>query len=51
MLVLKGCKRCAGDLFLERGIGESDVVCLQCGARWRVRRREPELAALPKSAA
>ncbi len=47
MLVLKGCKRCAGDLFLERGVGESDLVCLQCGRRWRLRRREtPSLAAM-----
>jgi hypothetical protein len=28
----KGCKRCGGDLFLERDTEESYVFCLQCGA-------------------
>jgi hypothetical protein len=50
MLVLKGCKRCTGDLYLERGIGESNVVCLQCGGRWRVRCM-PALESAPKRAA
>jgi hypothetical protein len=31
MLWLKGCPRCHGDLFLERDIGASYVVCIQCG--------------------
>jgi hypothetical protein len=28
----KGCKRCGGDLFLERDSEEIYVSCLQCGA-------------------
>jgi hypothetical protein len=28
---LKGCPRCAGDLFPEYDITGSDLVCLQCG--------------------
>jgi hypothetical protein len=28
----KGCKRCGGDLFLERDYDGSHVICLQCGA-------------------
>ena len=34
MLVLKGCIRCSGDLYVERGIGLlAELVCLQCGRR------------------
>ena len=28
----KGCKRCGGDLFLERDYDNVYVSCLQCGA-------------------
>jgi transcription initiation factor TFIIIB Brf1 subunit/transcription initiation factor TFIIB len=31
MMWLKGCRRCRGDLYLERDVGSSRVVCLQCG--------------------
>ncbi len=31
MMWLKGCHRCRGDLYLERDVGSSRVVCLQCG--------------------
>ena len=31
MMWLKGCRRCRGDLYLEREVGSSRVVCLQCG--------------------
>lgn len=38
MLVLKGCGKCqSGDLYVYRGVGEADLVCLQCGYRWPVR--------------
>jgi hypothetical protein len=38
MLVLKGCPRCSGDLYVERGIGLlTELVCLQCGERKPVR--------------
>ncbi len=32
MYWLKGCKKCGGDLFLERDRYGSYVSCLQCGA-------------------
>ena len=28
----KGCKRCGGDLFLERDSEETYISCLQCSA-------------------
>ena len=28
----KGCKRCNGDLFLERDLEGLYITCLQCGA-------------------
>ena len=31
MIVFKGCARCAGDLFVEKDLGNTDLVCLQCG--------------------
>jgi hypothetical protein len=37
MLVLKGCRKCQGDMYVERGVGVADLVCLQCGYRWPVR--------------
>jgi hypothetical protein len=32
-MVFKGCHRCGGDLFNEEELGQTDLVCLQCGAR------------------
>jgi DNA-directed RNA polymerase subunit RPC12/RpoP len=29
---IKGCKRCGGDLFLERDMEEARIFCLQCSA-------------------
>lgn len=29
---IKGCKRCGGDLFLERDYEGTYISCLQCGA-------------------
>ncbi|MBN1161463.1 MAG: hypothetical protein JXA17_05925 [Dehalococcoidales bacterium] len=43
---IKGCKRCGGDLFLERDTDEVRIVCLQCGAVYAER-----LAALIKKPA
>ena len=37
MMVFKGCGRCQGDLFVERDIGNTDLVCLQCGFRRTIR--------------
>lgn len=31
MMWLKACPRCRGDLFKERNVGDSSMVCLQCG--------------------
>ncbi len=38
---LKGCKRCGGDLFLEKDIEGAYVFCLQCSAVY-VRRAIPK---------
>ena len=27
------CPRCSGSLYVERGTGYNDLVCLQCGCR------------------
>ena len=32
-MVFKGCERCRGDLYREEDIGQTDLVCLQCGYR------------------
>lgn len=32
IIKLKGCKRCGGDLFLERDYDGTYVACLQCSA-------------------
>lgn len=32
-MLLRGCARCGGDVFLEEALGSVDVVCLQCGYR------------------
>lgn len=29
----KGCTRCRGDLYREEDLGQTDMVCLQCGFR------------------
>lgn len=31
MMWLKACPRCNGDLYIEYQVGETNVVCLQCG--------------------
>jgi hypothetical protein len=33
MIVFRGCGKCEGDLFVERNLGDADLVCLQCGYR------------------
>ena len=37
MIVFKGCARCAGDLYVEKDVGSTDLVCLQCGFRKSIR--------------
>jgi DNA-directed RNA polymerase subunit M/transcription elongation factor TFIIS len=32
-MVFKGCARCKGDMYREEDIGQTDLVCLQCGYR------------------
>ncbi len=32
-MVFKGCGRCGGDMFKEDDLGETELVCLQCGSR------------------
>jgi hypothetical protein len=41
IIKLKGCKRCSGDLFLEKDVDGVYVSCLQCGAVF-VRNYKPE---------
>lgn len=36
----KGCKRCGGDLFLERDSDGVYISCLQCGAVYNINRDE-----------
>ena len=46
MMWLKACRRCRGDLYLERDIGSSRVVCLQCGyVAAEAQERGPKVAA------
>jgi hypothetical protein len=33
VFVFKACSRCSGDLYAERDLGQTDLVCLQCGFR------------------
>jgi hypothetical protein len=33
MIVFRGCVKCQGDLYVEQGLGDADLVCLQCGYR------------------
>ena len=33
MIAFKACPRCRGDLAVEGLLGESELVCLQCGCR------------------
>lgn len=33
MIVFHGCVKCQGDLYIERNLGDADLVCLQCGYR------------------
>ena len=39
---LKGCKRCGGDLFLERDSEGAYIFCLQCSAIY-ARRQIPQV--------
>ncbi|MGD0779743.1 MAG: hypothetical protein ABR954_03045 [Dehalococcoidales bacterium] len=32
IIKMKGCKRCGGDLFLDRDFEGTYIVCLQCSA-------------------
>ncbi len=33
VIQLKSCPRCRGDMMLEEYLGDSELVCLQCGHR------------------
>jgi len=49
IIKFKGCKRCGGDLFIERDSEGAYISCLQCGAIY-VRRLKPvsQKPAIPK---
>lgn len=36
MFYLKACQRCAGDMLIERNVGVTELVCIQCGSRQAV---------------
>jgi DNA-directed RNA polymerase subunit RPC12/RpoP len=38
---IKGCKRCGGDLFLERDTEGAYISCLQCSAVYARRLKPP----------
>jgi DNA-directed RNA polymerase subunit RPC12/RpoP len=40
---IKGCKRCGGDLFLERDSEGTYISCLQCSAVYSKRLAPPKL--------
>lgn len=42
IIKLKGCKRCGGNLCIERDMDSHYVYCLQCSATY-VRRVNPEI--------
>jgi len=33
MIIFRSCPRCEGDLYVERGLDDTELVCLQCGRR------------------
>jgi hypothetical protein len=33
--LLKSCGHCLGDMFMEKFLGDRELVCLQCGNRMR----------------
>jgi DNA-binding NarL/FixJ family response regulator len=43
------CKRCGGDLYIEDDVSEKAIACLQCGARFTLRKvkRYQNLPAAP----
>ena len=50
MINLKSCARCGGDLMIEELLGETELVCIQCGHRsaapnqptpYSIKRRRP----------
>ena len=36
-MLSKKCRKCSGDLFVERDILQTFLVCLQCGSRMALR--------------
>jgi hypothetical protein len=40
MMVFRGCPKCEGDLYIERALPDDEVVCLQCGYRHDLPRRD-----------
>jgi hypothetical protein len=41
VIKLKGCRRCGGDLFLERDSDGINITCLQCSANYFKRLTPP----------
>ena len=45
-MMKKGCSRCGGNIYVERGCGYTDLACLQCGFRQAL--DAPKPMALPE---
>lgn len=45
-MMKKGCSRCGGNIYVERGCGYTDLACLQCGFRQAL--DAPKPLALPE---
>jgi len=48
IIKFKGCKRCGGDLFLERDSEGLYISCLQCGAIIAIQPKHEEPAPEPR---
>ena len=47
MMQLKSCPRCHGDMIGEDWLGETELVCIQCGHRMPVAAAAPRYTVVP----
>jgi DNA-directed RNA polymerase subunit RPC12/RpoP len=40
MMVLRGCFKCQGDVYVEQSMDGAELVCLQCGSRRLIEARK-----------
>ncbi len=43
MINLRACVRCGGDMMIEQLLGETELVCIQCGHRSAMETPSPYL--------